>query len=113
MKTGNKTCRLVATKCAKRHWTANAAATLVGCAIVCIAPMVFAQAAPDLSAAFSEAETSIRSYLKIGIGVAGAVSVAVGIGLAGWKFVNKEPQAIWSLVGVVAGAALFVAAGNI
>lgn len=62
----------------------------------------------NLNGAFSQASSQLRSYAKTGMTVAGFISTTISLGIAGWKFMNKEPNAVWQVVGVVVGGVLFM-----
>jgi hypothetical protein len=66
-----------------------------------------AHAQVDLTAGFQTASSQLSSYVKTGITLAGLICTVVSLGMGAWKFMNKDPHAVWYLVGVVAGGVLF------
>lgn len=64
----------------------------------------------NLSGAFTTAGSDLKSYARTGMTIAGFITTVVSLGTAGFKFMQKEPQAVWNIVGVVVGAALFAVA---
>jgi hypothetical protein len=63
--------------------------------------------AVDLSSGFTEAGNKYKSYVKQGISLAGLLCTVISLGMGGFKFMNKDPGAVWYVLGVVGGAVLF------
>ena len=63
--------------------------------------------AQDLQAGFDEASSKFRRYVKQGVTIAALICTVVSLGMGGWRFMNKDPGAVWYLVGVVAGGIVF------
>lgn len=66
--------------------------------------------AVSLDRAFTNQSESLRSLARTGIKFAGWLCMLVSLGFVGWKLANKDPSAIWHLVGVVAAGAMFALA---
>jgi hypothetical protein len=64
-------------------------------------------AAQDLQAGFDEASNKFRRYVKQGAAIGALICTIVSLCIGGWKFMNKDPGAVWYLVGVVAGGIVF------
>lgn len=84
-------------------------ACVVGVAALLLGGDAFAQSV-NLNSAFTNASSQLRSYAKTGITIGGFICTMISLGVAGWKFMNKEPAAVWQIVGVVVGGVLFMAA---
>jgi hypothetical protein len=66
----------------------------------------------DLNAGIDTASTSLKGYVGKGVAVAGLLCMVISLGIGGFKFMNKDPHAVWFLIGVVAGGVIFgVASG--
>jgi hypothetical protein len=63
--------------------------------------------AQDLQSGFDEASTKFRKYVKQGAAIGALICTIVSLCIGGWKFMNKDPGAVWYLVGVVAGGIVF------
>jgi hypothetical protein len=63
--------------------------------------------AQDLEAGISEAGTKFKKYISMGLGIASAVIIVLGLAKAGFHFTQKDPSAIWYLAGTIAGGVLF------
>ncbi len=67
----------------------------------------------DLQSGFDEASSKFRKYVKQGITIAALICTVVSLGIGGWKFMNRDPHAVWYLVGVVCGGIVFGVAQGI
>lgn len=63
--------------------------------------------AQELEGGFTEAASTLKRYVKAGIGAAAIICCAVCICIVAWKLMTKEPGAVGHLVAFGAGAVLF------
>ena len=67
----------------------------------------------NLDQGFDEAGNEIKRYMRKGMNIFAIVVCGIGVGYSAYKFVKKDHEAMWYLVGTAAAAALFIAAGSI
>jgi uncharacterized membrane protein len=66
--------------------------------------------AQDLQAGFEQASTSLRGLIATGVAVISGIIAVVGLMMTAFKFSQKDPGAIWNLVGTAAAGVLCAAA---
>src|SRR5450631_4262540 len=67
---------------------------------------VNAARAQDLQSGVNSAAGELRGVIKVGLGVAAVLIVAIGLVVAALKFSRKEQDAVWYLVGTAVGSVL-------
>jgi len=67
---------------------------------------VNAARAQDLQSGVNTAAGELRGVIKVGLGVAAVLIVAIGLVVAALKFSRKEQDAVWYLVGTAVGSVL-------
>lgn len=88
---------------ARRHGPALVA----GVASLLLGFQVFAQ---DIAAGVDDASSQFKSLIGKGVAVAALVVAVISLSMAGFRFSQKDPHAVWYLAGTLVGGVLFAVA---